>query len=559
MPFRERYLSYDELTAVCMEWAKKYPNFVKLSSIGKSVEGRELWLLTLGEEPDRDRPSVWVDGNMHATEVAGSSVALAIAERKIRMHADGETFALPAHLCEQLKETRFFVLPRMCPDGAEAILRDGRYVRSNPRDGRPRSPSPRWLAQDLDGDGRALLMRRESPHGEFVDSKKRPGFLVPRQLEDEGPFYQVFPEGIIEHFDGTIPSPTFLEDYDSDLNRNFPHMWKGEPDQIGAGRFPLSEPESRAVVEVTTKTPTIFAWLNLHTFGGVYIRPPGTIPDKKFHPQDLALYKQIGELCEKHGGYPMVSSFEEFLYEPDKPLYGDLTDYAFHERGAVAYVCELWDLFNELGIARKRPFVDHYNQLSRDDWENLADWDARKNGGRVVQPWVKVTHPQLGAVEVGGLDTRIGVSNPPLDRISEVCDRQCDAFFRTAAMGPRVTTRELDRTRDGDVTTLRIHVENLGYLPTYVVASGKALAHNGPIYAQATCEGCSLVDLKEAAQNLGHLEGYGRGLHAHAVFYLRGQGGVSERTFTVRVRGTGTVSLRIGSLRVGFVERRIAV
>jgi len=36
--------------------------------------------------PDRTRAAAWVDGNMHAVEVCGSSVALAIAEDVIALH-----------------------------------------------------------------------------------------------------------------------------------------------------------------------------------------------------------------------------------------------------------------------------------------------------------------------------------------------------------------------------------------------------------------------------------------------------------------------------------------
>ena len=63
----------------------------------------------------------------------------------------------------------------------------------------------------------------------------------------------------------------------------------------------------------------------------------------------------------------MVSGSEEFTYEPDTPLHGDLTDYAYHQRGAVAYVVELWDLFKQAGLERKKRFVDNYTHLTRAD------------------------------------------------------------------------------------------------------------------------------------------------------------------------------------------------
>src|SRR6266545_3130012 len=74
--FRASYLDHDELTAQVRAWADAFPDLCRLRSLGESLEGRPLWHLTIGPDPDRLRPAVWVDGNMHASELAGSSVAL---------------------------------------------------------------------------------------------------------------------------------------------------------------------------------------------------------------------------------------------------------------------------------------------------------------------------------------------------------------------------------------------------------------------------------------------------------------------------------------------------
>src|SRR5207249_1029417 len=193
---------------------------------------------------------------MHASEVCGSSVALAIAEDVIALHRGEDRLDLPAHVKERLKSVLFYVLPRMSPDGAEAVLRDGRWVRSNPRDRRPHPPVARWVSGDVDGDGRVLSLRRQDPSGEYVEDPDLPGVMLPRRLEDAGPYYKLWPEGTIENFDGThVPDPHYLSDNDVDLNRNFPHSWKPEPEQVGAGPFGASEPESRAVIEWATAHP----------------------------------------------------------------------------------------------------------------------------------------------------------------------------------------------------------------------------------------------------------------------------------------------------------------
>src|SRR5687767_15784579 len=103
--FRNKYLSFDELTAQLMAWSEAFPRFVKLRSIGESPDGRPLWLLTIGPDPDRARPSAWIDGNMHATELRGSSVCLATAEDSMRLHAEPDATAhgLPPAVAARLR------------------------------------------------------------------------------------------------------------------------------------------------------------------------------------------------------------------------------------------------------------------------------------------------------------------------------------------------------------------------------------------------------------------------------------------------------------------------
>ena len=563
--FRSSYLKNADVEAQLRAWADAFPHLVRLHSIGESLEGRPLWVVTIGPDPDRARPSAWIDGNMHATELAGSSVALAMAEDVLRLHLDpdADVHGLPPHVRARLRDVLFHVLPRICPDGVECVLGEGRYVRSNPRVRRPNKLHSRWIAGDVDGDGAALSMRKEDPGGEFVESKDVRGLLLPRSIEDVGPFYKVYPEGTIENFDGTtIPNPYFLSDNEVDLNRNFPWSWSPEPEQAGAGAYPTSEPESRAIVEFITRHPEVFAWLNLHTFGGVFIRPLGHKDDKKMDPSDLALFRQLEQWGKDLTGYPMVSGFEEFLYEPDKPLHGDLSDFGYNQRGAIAYGVELWDLFKQIGIERKKPFVDHYTHMTKDDMVKLARWDAEHNKGRVMRPWKKFHHPQLGDVEVGGIDTRVGMSNPPYEMLPKVCEQHSAMFLRVAALAPHVVVEKIVQTEiGGGLRRVDVTIENHGYLPTYVLSSAKALVWNEPLHADASAQGCELATPSDAHREVGHLDGWGRGLYdgSSALFYMQSKGNAHAKTLHYVVRGKGALTLRVGSCRTGFVERRLEI
>jgi hypothetical protein len=560
--FRHAYLDYARLTAQLRAWADEYPALCHLDSLGTTPEGREIWIATIGPDPDRIRPAAWVDGNMHAVELAGSSVALAIAEDMLQLHIDG-TSELPAPIADRLRDVLLYVVPRMSPDGAETVLTSGRYVRSVPRDERVDRGLPRWRLGDIDGDGQVRFMRVKDPGGELVESLEFPGLMVERTIEDPGPFWKLYPEGTIDHHDGkNVPSPFFLSDNPIDLNRNFPWSWAPAHEQIGAGPFAASEPEARGILQFATRHPEIFAWLNLHTFGGVCIRPLGHGPDSKMDQEDLAIFRQLEAWMTEHTGYPTVSGHDEFLYEPDKPLHGDLTDYAYHQRGALAFVVELWDLFAQLGMPRPPKFVQYYERLTRADAVKLAWWDKHENSGRVFGPWVPFRHPQLGEIEIGGIDPRVGVWNPPLATLGAVCAAQSAVYLRVAALAPALRVGRIDRTHlPGELTRVDVRIENHGYLGTYGIPSAKKLDWNEPVHVTADTDGCALVDPGSAHQVLGHLDGWGHGLHtgANLAAYPASRGTTGAVTASWLVRGTGALHLRIGCARAGWVKTTVSL
>src|SRR5918992_5850866 len=89
----DAYLRYEELTRVLHALAEEHPRFCKVESIGKSYEGREIWLaeLTNAETgPAAQKPAFWVDGNTHAGEVTGSMAALYLIETLLEGHGSDE-------------------------------------------------------------------------------------------------------------------------------------------------------------------------------------------------------------------------------------------------------------------------------------------------------------------------------------------------------------------------------------------------------------------------------------------------------------------------------------
>jgi len=155
---------------------------------------------------------------------------------------------------------------------------------------------------------------------------------------------------------------------------------------------------------------------------------------------------------------------------------------------------------------------------------------------------------------VGGTVTLVGLNNPPYELIAEICERQSAAYLRVAALAPSL---EMDvRAAAGRV---EIEVGNAGYLPTYILDSAKKLALDARVFVEVEASGGCSIDARDARLEVGHLEGWGRGLYAEFIFYLQSRGSVSRRTLSLPVRGSGRLRVRAKGLRVGEVVKEIVV
>jgi murein tripeptide amidase MpaA len=90
-------------------------------SIGRTTEGRDLWLLTLTDASTgaaHTKPAFWCDGNTHAGEVTGTECCLHLIETLLGGHAAGDkaTVAL-------LAGATVYVVPRVLVDGADSHRR----------------------------------------------------------------------------------------------------------------------------------------------------------------------------------------------------------------------------------------------------------------------------------------------------------------------------------------------------------------------------------------------------------------------------------------------------
>ncbi|KAI1882043.1 hypothetical protein AGOR_G00246630 [Albula goreensis] len=116
-----RYHNTVEIEQYLKAVNRNYSSFTHLHSIGKSVEGRDLWVLVLGKYPNEHKigiPEFKYVGNMHGNEVVGRVLLLHLIEHLTQGYlSDPEVTRI-------LNSTRVHILPSMNPDGFEASDRD---------------------------------------------------------------------------------------------------------------------------------------------------------------------------------------------------------------------------------------------------------------------------------------------------------------------------------------------------------------------------------------------------------------------------------------------------
>jgi murein tripeptide amidase MpaA len=484
-----RFYRYEELSSALHALAQARPELVHLSSMGKSHEGRDIWLLTLTSQSTgaaHDKPGFWVDGNIHSLEVSASTAALYWANHLV------EQYGKDPQTTRALDTRAFYICPRINPDGAEWALADApKFVRSSTRSYPRTYPDVQEVMegfepQDINGDGKILRMRIPDAHGHWKAHPQDARLMVRRDpAESGGQYYRIIPEGRSakpEHFDGTriqVNRPA----QGLDLNRNFPEKWRQEFEQLGAGDYPTSEPEVKAVVDFFIQHPNVCAGVSFHTFSGVMLRPFGTAPDTDMAPEDLWVYGSMGKKGTELTGYPAISVYEEFRYHPKEVITGTW-DWIYEALGLYAWVVELWSPMREAGI-EKYDFIDWFRDHPEADDLKMMQWNDQHLKGKAYHPWQPYQHPELGAVEIGGWDSFSYISNVPLDRLEKEVAKFPQWLTWQALISPQLVLRKTHCERLGaDLWKVRLEVQNAGYLPTHV--SRRALDRKvvGPLTAE---------------------------------------------------------------------------
>ncbi|MBD3206124.1 carboxypeptidase [Candidatus Bathyarchaeota archaeon] len=513
-----KYPLYDELVDILKGLNKEYPRLTKLYSIGKTLQDRDLWTMELTNKETgsgEEKPGLWIDGNTHSSEPTGTNVCLKTIWYLVSEYGKNET------VTELLDNKVIYILPRVNPDGAEIFLTQPYHYTSG---GIPNPEFPDGeghYEEDVDGDGFSTFMRWEDPNGDYKKSKKDPRLMIKREpednLEEDGPFYKVLREGVFLKWkpgkEITMAPRMFL----GGSNRNFPAHWApGGLPLGGSGPFPLWEREPRAICDFWADHPNLSGIHTYHTSGGLILREANAHPDSWFQEQgceeDLEVYKVLGGIGEDITEYPCISIFEEFTFEDDRPFRrGCATSFFYEHLGAFVFSTELWDWPWMIGLDhfRERGGIEFdWARLSEDEQLLELKWiDENYPDGFI--DWKSYEHPQLGNIEIGGVERKFTRRNPPPGKWLEY-EIEKSMFFpiKHAVMLPllRIIDTRIEKVSE-DVYKVWAQVANTGYLSTNVTKMATKIKVAKPVIAEIKLpEGTKLITGHEKA-DLGHLEG----------------------------------------------------
>lgn len=523
----EGYLTHTELTSALQTLQRSHSNLASLRSFARSDQGRDLWLLTLGNPRTGDldsKPGLLVVANLEGNHLVGSSAALYTARHLL------EGYGSDPEATRLLDERTVYILPRMNPDGAELAWTMSAY--EIPYKPHPDAPelggmNAREIGTDLNGDGLITLMRQRHPEGTWMVDPEDPRLMrqANRARAERGE-YRVFVEGIDTlQVDAYIP----MGSDGVNLNRNFPHDYLYFQPHVGPHQ--VSEVETRALADFMFEQTNIAAVVtfspydNLRSVTPENRRPPtGVAPGPPNQPSNLQaqdrpyfqyIAEQFGSMTELRGdGAPDES--------------GSFAQFAYFQVGIPSFTTPVWTVEPGTGSADHR-WLRYFDEA---DLSRFVDWTP-------------ATHPQLGEVEVGGFVPNARV-NPPYEKVEALASAHAEFITWLGNQTAEVELVETRVTARGEgVWEVHAVVANERYLPTQTQMGGR-IRFNRPVTVRLLPTSGMTVLSGNIQQQTNRIDGMGG--RAHFTWLIQAPAGtqIPMEIFAERAGGlqSSTITLR---------------
>lgn len=457
-----RYYTYDGISKICDALVDAYPELISKRSIGKSFEGRDIWLLEvtdLRSKAPEDKPGFYIDGNIHSNEIQGSEISLYTAWYLVESYAENE------FISELLEEKVFYIVPTINPDARDNYMsapntahtpRSGMIPFDDDRDGLVDEDG----LDDVNGDGHVTYMRRKDPNGRYKIDPENPNWIIMADPDEAGGYEFLGTEGFDNDNDGLINEDRIGGYYDP--NRDWGWDWQPDYIQFGALKYPFSVPENRAIAEFVMDHPNIAGAQSYHNSGGMILRGPGSKYDESTFPEiDKSVYDAIGKLGAKIiPGYRYMVLFTD-LY----PAFGGELSWFHGGRGIFTFTNELF--------TSKYFFNKDYKE-NRDMMKDTFDFDKYLLFEDAFVEWTPFVHPTYGEIEIGGFKRNFSRANPGFLLESDAHRNMAFTLYHAYQTPKLVIEEVVEKDIGNGLKEITATIANKRIIPTH---SGNDMQH----------------------------------------------------------------------------------
>ncbi|MFC1476923.1 M14 family metallopeptidase [candidate division KSB1 bacterium] len=521
-----RYQTFDEMTATLRGLVNANRNIAQMESIGKTLEGRDLWLITIANRsgtPVNERPGMLISANFEGDHLVGSQIAAGVVDYLLK------NYDANPDVRNGIDNHVFYVMPRVNPDAAEfmfANLKTGRKTNTKEYDGDNDGRMDEDGPDDLNRDGFITVMRVQDTNGDFMIDPDDPRLMKRADpMQGETGAYTLYWEGLDNDDDGFINEdpPGGI-----DMNRNFQHEYPYyQPD---AGWHMVSEFESRAVMDWIIANRNVAVMLTLGESDNL-ITPPGSRGQlSSNNPIDLftfadaslsrvgrvGMFGSIGSGGGGRGGRggggggrgmmpqqpqaggrgggsrgpaTTVNTSDVDFYSIVSDKYIEITgitgqpwlrtpqgaffQYGYFQYGVLSLTTPGWGIAGQAGPPRRGgggmrggggAGAAPQAQTGGLD-KQLLDWMESERVDGFVN-WTPFDHPTLGQVEIGGFKP-YEVTNPPAAKIAALGEKHGEyaAYISTLYAEVKVAKTEVIN-HGGGLFRIKAEISNEGFLPT---------------------------------------------------------------------------------------------
>ena len=390
--------------------------------------------------------------------------------------------------------------------------------------------------EDLNNDGLITLIRVSDPAGTFTESPDDRRVLIPADLsKGQQGSYLVYTEGTDNDKDGL-----FNEDGPGGVNFNRNLTFNYEEFGVNAGLHPVSEPETKAVLDFLFDHFNIYATI---AFGPQYnmggssesSERPGSVTRasqsatadqsgmqgrnrvRKF-TSTMKSDEVISKLVSKE--YLEITGAGEAPASVSSP--GNFADWSYFHYGRYSFSTPGW-----------------WFPAGKDENNDVAflKYAAKNKLENVFVPWTEIKHPDFPGkkTEVGGIKPFVTI-NPPADTINDIIESHYRFIKAIAVMHPELEFLDtVVDDRGENIYRLTLKVHNKGIFATCAEAGASNIWTRLMRLSLETSKGQKVLSGKPV-QNISRLEGDSS---AEFSWLIMGKGAVK---ITAGAANTGTIS-----------------